>query len=143
MRVLVIEDDHLLARAVARVLAPYGYAVTIVHDCASARAAEPVDAAIVDIDLPDGNGVDLADELLQAGRIHVSVFFSATTDTKTIERAKARGAFVHKAGGIGPLPDTLAASLSDAVQALAAGGEGLITPGGTRVGSGAIPKVPR
>lgn len=63
---LVLEDDVTLARAYQRVLQSQGYAVTLAHRVDAARADirdRAPDLILVDIDLPDGNGLDLMNEL--------------------------------------------------------------------------------
>ncbi|MBM4363388.1 MAG: hypothetical protein FJ104_11955 [Deltaproteobacteria bacterium] len=54
---------------------------------------------MLDIDLPDGDGVTLAGALLASGRAPRVVFFSGTTDTDLRERAEALGPFVPKEQG--------------------------------------------
>lgn len=63
---LVLEDDVTLARAYERVLQSLGYDVTIAHRVDAARAQirdKGPDLMLIDIDLPDGNGLDLMEEL--------------------------------------------------------------------------------
>lgn len=63
---LVLEDDVTLARAYERVLKSLGYEVTIAHRVDAARAQirdKGPDLMLIDIDLPDGNGLDLMEEL--------------------------------------------------------------------------------
>jgi PAS domain S-box-containing protein len=62
-RILIVEDDELIADLIARSLVHAGYSVTIKHDVESAwrqlRADVP-DLLITDIMMPDGRGTDLA-----------------------------------------------------------------------------------
>ncbi len=63
---LVLEDDVTLARAYERVLVSLGYQVTIAHRVDAARTQirdTAPDLMLIDIDLPDGNGLDLMEEL--------------------------------------------------------------------------------
>lgn len=63
---LVLEDDVTLARAYERVLQSLGYDVTIAHRVDAARTQirdKAPDLMLIDIDLPDGNGLDLMEEL--------------------------------------------------------------------------------
>ncbi|MGQ7846138.1 sigma-54-dependent transcriptional regulator [Granulosicoccus sp. 3-233] len=63
---LVLEDDVTLARAYERVLVSLGYEVTIAHRVDAARAQirdKGPELMLIDIDLPDGNGLDLMEEL--------------------------------------------------------------------------------
>lgn len=65
MRILLIEDEDLLARNIIRALARGGAAVTHAASAAAARgalAAGGHDLVIADISLGDGNGLDLLGE---------------------------------------------------------------------------------
>ena len=62
MRLLVIEDEPRISEILKSGLQRAGFAVDIVGRCADARAAlalAPYDAAILDLGLPDGDGIDL------------------------------------------------------------------------------------
>lgn len=64
-RILILEDDTSLARALKRMLARRGYAIRIVSSLAEARrllASDPPDVVLADIALPDGDGVAMARE---------------------------------------------------------------------------------
>jgi two-component system OmpR family response regulator len=71
MRLLVVEDDTRLADQLTRGLRAEAYAV---DTCSSAEEARwlglenPYDAAVVDIGLPDGDGVAVCQELRANGR---------------------------------------------------------------------------
>ena len=60
-RVLILEDDEILLKQLGRLLAGRGYEV---HGAASVAAflktaaAEPFDACLIDVSLPDGDGLD-------------------------------------------------------------------------------------
>lgn len=60
---LVVDDDEGVRRAVKRALSPHGR-VDVVGTCAAARLAlkaRRYDAAVLDVHLPDGVGLDLVD----------------------------------------------------------------------------------
>jgi len=67
--VLVVEDDPLMRQRLSRVLSEIGYAaeaVTFSGSLAEARAflsSQPVAMVLVDLGLPDGNGIELIREL--------------------------------------------------------------------------------
>lgn len=70
MRILVVEDDALVADAIGRGLAGAGFAVDRVDSAeraAGALAAEAFDLAIVDIGLPGMDGLDLLQRLRRGG----------------------------------------------------------------------------
>lgn len=69
MRVLVIEDDEVLRDGLAAGLGIHGFTIDTATDCAEAREAVTLaahEAAIVDIVLPDGDGVSLMAALRRA-----------------------------------------------------------------------------
>lgn len=62
MRILLVEDDPVLVEAVAAHLRGAGFAVDEARDAASARllaAINPYDVVVLDLQLPDGDGIDL------------------------------------------------------------------------------------
>jgi len=66
MRLLVIEDEPRLAELLRTALGRAGFVADAVTTCADARATlalNPYDAAIVDLGLPDGDGLDLVNEV--------------------------------------------------------------------------------
>lgn len=66
--ILVVEDDELLRDAVVAQLEKAGYSVVpavSVHTALEAMTAHTVNAAVLDLGLPDGNGLDLLDRLRQ------------------------------------------------------------------------------
>jgi DNA-binding response OmpR family regulator len=70
MRLLVVEDEERISELVKTSLVCAGFAVDVVARCAEARLAlsvTPYDAAVVDIGLPDGDGLGLVRELRREG----------------------------------------------------------------------------
>jgi len=71
MRLLVIEDEARMASLLKSALARAGFAVDTVARCAEARSAfadSRYDAAILDLSLPDGDGIRLLTEVRTSGR---------------------------------------------------------------------------
>ena len=63
MRILVVEDENELAEAIATGLRREGYAVDVANDVAGAvdrLVVSPYDLVTLDLNLPDGDGLDLA-----------------------------------------------------------------------------------
>ena len=120
LKVLLVEDDPELARTVERVLARYGHATVTVGNVASAELLSDVfDCGILDIDLPDGSGVRLAERLLDRGQLGAVVFFSASADADTVAEAAEIGVFVAKAAGTRGLERALADAVSHAARQVA------------------------
>ena len=108
-RLLVVEDDVTVGRALSRTLARRGFSVAVVRSCTAARTlAQPFDFAILDLDLPDGNGVDLARQLLAAGKMPSVMFFTSSCDPVLLAQARRLGPVVNKAAGTGPILSLLA-----------------------------------
>jgi two-component system, NtrC family, sensor histidine kinase HydH len=63
--VLIVEDNRAMAENLAEILTDEGYAVGTAGDCKSARstAARGFGVGLVDVRLPDGDGIQLASEL--------------------------------------------------------------------------------
>jgi two-component system response regulator VicR len=106
--VLAIDDEPVGLRSLRRVLVRAGYDVVTAACCSEARAcAGTFDIGLFDIDLPDGNGVDLARELLDAGKVRAAVFFSSWRSE--FARAALIGSVVDKVDGAPALLDVLRA----------------------------------
>jgi len=70
VRLLVVEDEARIAEILKGALARAGFTVDAVGLCAQAAAAladTPYDAAILDLALPDGDGLNLLGELRSSG----------------------------------------------------------------------------
>jgi DNA-binding response OmpR family regulator len=67
MRVLVVEDDIRVAAALAAALSRQGLDVLRAGSAAEALAAPTVDLILLDLGLPDGDGVDLCRKLRRDG----------------------------------------------------------------------------
>ncbi len=108
-RLLVVEDDELVVRAIIRALHAR-YRITTVPSCTSAMASTGVfDAGIFDILLPDGSGLDVAEQLIAEGRVLKALFFSCTTDERMWVRAEQGGVFISKSEGVARLVQSIVA----------------------------------
>ncbi len=112
--VLVVEDDPAVARALRRALKIASIQCHVAKTIAEVkRAAGSYRLAIVDVNLPDGNGIDLYDELKASSRVSYGIFFTATESASDRARAANSGTLVPKSDGID-------AAVSRAVESLAA-----------------------
>ena len=95
-RILIVEDDELIADLIARSLVQAGYSVTIKHDVESAwrqlRTDVP-DLLITDIMMPDGRGTDLAKRWYQNAQSEVlpMLFISGYSDQEIGDWKDASG----------------------------------------------------
>jgi CheY-like chemotaxis protein len=97
VRALIVDDDPVVARSIARRLLREGYTVSVAQTCRAARAAGAgFQCAVLDLDLPDGSGAELADELLRLGAVRGIVFYSGSLDLRQRDRALGFGTLVDK-----------------------------------------------
>ena len=85
-RILLVEDDRETRQLVEAWLAEEGYRVSSVGRCSAAAAAvrdAPYDAIILDLRLPDGNGIGLCREWRQAGIRTPILIVTARTDVSS------------------------------------------------------------
>ena len=102
--ILVVEDEPVTARVLCRLLRSAGYPVTWAISCAAVRRLERRFAvAVLDIDLGDGDGVTLAEELFATHRVARVIFHTATLDAERHGRASGIGVVVGKSGDMQPL----------------------------------------
>jgi len=83
MRILIAEDDSILADGLSRSLRQNGYAVDAVHDGASADAAlaaQPFDLLILDIGLPKLSGLEVL-RRMRARNSHTPVLILTAADS--------------------------------------------------------------
>ncbi|MFH1149649.1 MAG: PAS domain S-box protein [Actinomycetota bacterium] len=96
LRILVVDDDPDLASLLKTVLKhKLSAETTTAGDCASARQALAVstfDAITMDYELPDGNGIDLMEEIVSVEGHPPVVMVTGKGDEKTAARAFLVGA---------------------------------------------------
>jgi DNA-binding response OmpR family regulator len=105
---LLVEDDIFVARALERRLAQRGMRACHVSHCgAAAMLTGPFALGIFDIDLPDGDGVELAGELLDRGVVQRAVFYTGSSNTMQLWRARLLGDVFRKSASLSALIDTV------------------------------------
>jgi len=86
MRLLLVEDEPRLAQVVARRLAAAGYVVDIFPTAAEAEAALAVvryDLLVLDLGLPDGDGMQVLRRLRASGRATPVLILTARDDLES------------------------------------------------------------
>ncbi len=97
-RILIVDDDHGMAETIGDVFQARGYStVTAASGRAGldALASHPVDAAIVDIKLPDISGVELLDAMKAVSPSLEVVFITAFASVATAIKAINGSAFAY------------------------------------------------
>ena len=79
MRVLLVEDDESIATSLRRGLVRYGYEVDLVTTAADALRAPRSDLVLLDLGLPDGDGLDVCRTLRSRSDVPIIVV-SARSD---------------------------------------------------------------
>lgn len=95
MRILVIEDDQNVADLMQQVLTGDGNEVDVARDAeggTSMAMATPYDAIVLDLELPDRNGLSVLQELRREGSTTPIVVATAHDTTADIVRALDAGA---------------------------------------------------
>ena len=111
MNLLLVEDNGAVGRAIAKSLRAQGHAVTLVHNYADARTAVGYfDVGIFDITLPDGDGIELCEQLLKERRIGGALFCSGSIDDLLLERAQETAPIISKEVSFWELCDAIQAA---------------------------------
>ena len=85
-KILIVEDDTLLNRTLGYNLASDGYEVTAAYnhkDAVFHLKETEFDVALLDINLPDGSGLDLCEEIRGRGQ-HTYIILLQPTTRKAI-----------------------------------------------------------
>jgi DNA-binding NtrC family response regulator len=94
--VLVVDDEKLIRVWLEAHLGDAGYEIILAEDAQSARERfqnSPPDAALLDLKLPDGNGMDLLREFLEVDEQLVAMMLTAHGDITTAVEAVKIGAY--------------------------------------------------
>jgi two-component system KDP operon response regulator KdpE len=119
--VLVVDDEPPIRRFLRTSLSAAGYRVTVAKDAAGALAgfdSEKPDLIILDLGLPDRNGLDLIPEIRQRSQVPI-VVLSVREDERSKVAALDLGAddYVSKPFGMSELTARLRAALRHRFQA--------------------------
>ncbi len=101
-RVLIIDDDEKVAKAIGLRVSSAGYQSFVAHDAlngvVAAAKAKP-DAVLLDINMPGGNGFSVAERIhtILQDRVPI-IFITASRKPGLVDRAVALGAagFIEK-----------------------------------------------
>jgi two-component system, OmpR family, response regulator len=95
MRLLVIDDDKLLADYIRLALQEDGHAVDVAHTAAEGRTNALVfshDAIVLDFNLPDGSGLEVVEAIRGKGRSTPILMLTARDDKEDVIRCLDAGA---------------------------------------------------
>ena len=100
MRVLVAEDDPIIALGLSRRLAALGHEVvgpvaTVAEAAALARDGGGADLYLFDVDLADGDGIALARSLSEEGPRRPVVILTGLDAPDVLDRSIAAGVLAH------------------------------------------------
>jgi DNA-binding response OmpR family regulator len=101
MKVLILEDDYILAESLKEVLEMQGYEVDIANSAEEAYELtfnNKYDLYIFDINLPDENGIEVLKKLKFAHDNTPTIYITALVDIETMKNAFDAGAedFIKK-----------------------------------------------
>src|SRR6185369_9727482 len=93
-RVLIVDDEENIGRSLRLILEREGYAVSTCHSIAEYRAQPArADAFLLDVRLPDGNGIDLLRTLRQSDNRAPAIMISGHGTIADAVEATRAGAF--------------------------------------------------
>lgn len=91
MKVLLVEDDHAIAEPLMDALSRYGMFVEHVTTGAAALNASPAEMVLLDLGLPDMDGLEVCRHLRRTGDVPVIVITAHGDDADRV-RAREWGA---------------------------------------------------
>ncbi len=119
-QIMVVDDSHLVSKALAALLCAEGYEPVVFHEAKPAidyaLGNKSVQAAVIDIHLPDISGIDLAAELRNTlGERMPIIMLSGDSSIDTLRALPSAGAthFFSKPVNADRLMDFLRRCLDD------------------------------
>ncbi len=94
-KILLVEDDPLISHNITRTLSKAGYRVVAARSVATGyqhSRVEDFDLLLLDIGLPDGSGLELAQRLRRENHLSPIIFLTAYEDEQVVAQAIACGA---------------------------------------------------
>ena len=91
-RILVCDDESRILRALKLVLQPEGYEVLTaasMEEALDVAALSPVEAAIIDVVLPDGNGIELCSRLREWSTMPIIVLSAIGEEAEKVRALRA------------------------------------------------------
>ena len=95
MKILLLEDDHILCESLAEYLELEGYSVDRAHrgeEVFDLTFENKYDLYILDINVPDINGFDVLKDLKESGDETPAIYVTALTDVSSISKGFSIGA---------------------------------------------------
>lgn len=114
--ILIIDDDPDVTYALSRAARHLGYAAdsaATIHDALLKAAQKEFDAVFLDVQLPDGNGMDIITDLMNQPAHPELIIITGNGDPDAAELAISSGAwdYVEKGDSIHTIMDTLSNAL--------------------------------
>ena len=93
MKIFLLEDDYLLNKAIAQYLTAKGFMVSSFYNGSEAlnAIADDFSVMILDIDIPDINGISVLEEIRNLYPTKPIIMISATIDIDMISKAYEKG----------------------------------------------------
>ncbi len=93
----IVDDDSSVRRALGRMISSFGFKVELFASASDYLNESYLDPAclILDVVMPDMNGLELLAALQESGRSVPTVFISAHDDESYMEKARSLGAIAY------------------------------------------------
>lgn len=107
LRVLVLDDSQIVLAAARKTLSDHGWEVLARSNADEVGLVDigSLNAAILDVEVGDASGIDVAKRLRAARPSLPLAFLTATSDARMRERAKTLGIVFDKSEGLAPVEE--------------------------------------